>query len=253
MGIVDRIVDKCRRDGFGGLLVGIIKFPLSLRRRYNYTKMLKLNSPKQRFSEIYKSNLWASDESGSGGGSEANYTQTLRNWLVAAIRKHDVRTIVDAPCGDFNWMKLVLPEVDVEYCGFDIVDSVIERNKATFGSDSIHFAVADICSDELQPCDFLFVRDCLFHLSFEDVDRFLKNIAGLDYKFLLTNTHLPGEGFENSDILTGDFRLIDLYRAPFNFDRGSALECVDDHPPGFSIPREMILIEKKNVPLSLRY
>lgn len=96
----------------------------------------------------------------------------MRKWLVAIIPKYDVKRLVDAPCGDFNWMKLMLPQVDIEYFGFDIVDEIISSNDRNYGADKIQFAVADICKDDLPISDLLIVRDCLFHLSYEDIEQF---------------------------------------------------------------------------------
>jgi len=114
-------------------------------------------------------------------------------------------------------MRFVLPKVDVEYYGYDIVRSVINKNKKTQGDKNVHFEVADICKDELPECDLIMVRDCLFHLSFEDNNNFLNNIARVDYKYLLTTTHILDKDFVNKDIITGNFRMINLFSEPFNF------------------------------------
>jgi SAM-dependent methyltransferase len=248
MNVLAKVKGKLNRDGLMATVIAILRFPFGFRKRSVYRNMLKQSSTKQRFSEIYQKNIWSSAESGSGLGSEVGYTERLRSWLIAAIPKYNVRLLVDASCGDFNWMQHVLTEVEVEYFGFDIVDSIIDENKKNFSNEKIHFGVADICVDELPSCDFLIVRDCLFHLSLNDVDRFLNNISRIDYKYLLTTTHIVDSAFSNSDITTGDFRLIDVFDAPFSFDNGSVVERVDDYPVGFSIPREMVLIAKADVP-----
>ena len=59
------------------------------------------------------------------------------------------------------------------------------------------------------------------------------------------------QNFENSDIQTGDFRLIDLFNEPFLFDKDKVTARVDDFPEGYSIEREMILVEKQFVPTQL--
>lgn len=247
MNIIRRIKAKLQRDGLFSLVLAFLMFPLTFRRRHTYRKMLQLATPKQRFSEIYQNNLWNSGESVSGEGSEVSYTEKLRNWLLTAIAKNKINIIVDAACGDFNWFRLVLPQVDVEYFGFDIVDSVVSSNNKKYATKSIHFDVADICQDKLPKCDLLVVRDLVFHLSYEDVDRFLRNIARVDYKYLLTTTHIVDENFINGDIVTGDSRTINLFQQPFSFDENCVLDRIDDSPIG-SLSREMILVEKSNVP-----
>ena len=82
-------------------------------------------------------------------------------------------------------------------------------------------------------------------------NNFLHNLATTDYKYLLTTTHKVDRDFKNSNIITGDFRIIDLFSEPFYFDPNNIKNRVDDYPKGYPIMREMILIEKNFVPTSL--
>ena len=133
--MISKIKNKLMRDGIFSLIVAVIYYPFRYRDRAKYAQyksMLNLENSKTKFTNIYKNNLWSSDESRSGEGSEIEYTAPLRNWLVKNIDLLNIKTFVDAPCGDFNWMKLVVPEVKINYVGLDIVDAVIERNKSTY-------------------------------------------------------------------------------------------------------------------------
>lgn len=246
--MISRIKNKLKRDGVFGFMVAVIKYPFQYQDRIAFREMLKLRTTKGRFEEIYKKNLWASAESGSGEGSEIAYTAPLRCWLIENLNTLNIKTFVDAPCGDFNWMKLVLPKVNINYIGLDIVESVIRQNKLLYASDHARFEVADICEDSLPDCDIIMVRDCLIHLSYEDINRFLINLSKTNYKYLLTSTYLVDQNFQNSNIQTGDFRFIDLFRDPFFFDTTKVKARVDDFPEGMWKKREMILIEKEFVP-----
>jgi hypothetical protein len=95
------------------------------------------------------------------------------------------------------------------------------------------------------------VRDCLFHLSFENINKFLANLRRTNYKYLLTSTHIIEQDFNNSDIITGDFRFIDLFSDPFNFDPKLLRDRISNYPKGYTSKREMILVEKQFVPISL--
>jgi hypothetical protein len=80
-----------------------------------------------KFTEIYNNNGWCSPESRSGNGSELKNTIKLRSELPYLFVKYNIKSILDIPCGDFNWMK----EVDltnIEYKGADIVESLINLN-----------------------------------------------------------------------------------------------------------------------------
>ena len=244
-------IRKLWRGSASETVVALLRYPRTLKKREAYRKMLEQTDRQSRFGAIYEGGLWHSSESGSGQGSELGYTENLRRWLPGVIRAHDIKSVVDAPCGDFNWMRLVLQDVNVDYSGFDIVASVIERNAAHNSGERVTFEVADICKDPLPDCDLLIIRDCLFHLSLDDIDLVLRNIAAVNYKFLLTTTHKTPEGFVNSDIVSGDFRIMDLFEPPFCFARGAVLDRVDDFPKGYPIEREMVLIPKADVPTAL--
>lgn len=220
-------------------------------RRSRYKEMLELREVDDRFKRIHDENLWGSKESVSGEGSELGYTENLRRWLPDVISRYDIRRISDAPCGDFNWMRYVLDGTSLEYVGYDIVSDVIEKNKKSFGGGGCQFFQANICRHPIQDCDLLITRDALIHMSFRDVDSYLKNISRVNYKYLLTTTHYTDADFVNRDILSGDVRLIDLFKPPFLFERNSVLERVDDYPEGYPIRREMILIRKEDVPTGL--
>jgi hypothetical protein len=204
------------------------------------------------FTSIYENNTWISSESRSGPGSEEAYTKDLRLWLLEIIPKYNIKSMVDAPCGDFNWMKLVLPNLNIDYIGLDIVESLIVSNNQRYMKDNVKFLVCDICEDFIPECDLLMVRDCLFHLSFEDTDKFLKNISKVKFKYLLTTTHTVPETCTNKDIETGGFRVFDIFKPPYKFSESDVIDCVDDyvissrHPP-----RKMVMLLKENVPTSM--
>jgi hypothetical protein len=241
-----------KKNDFFSLLHKIIYYPFNLKYQLQYKKMLKKKTLKDRFNRIYEKNLWRSEETRSGEGSEINYTVSLRRWLINNLPKLKIKHLVDAPCGDFNWMKKVVLKSSFYYSGFDIVNSIIERNQY-YSSAKIKFAVANICKDQLPNCDLLMVRDCLFHFSYNDINKFLKNINKIKYKYLLTTTHIVKKNFINRDIITGDFRIINLFSYPFNFNNQNIVDRVNDYPKGHTLPREMFLIKKKHVPKSINY
>jgi len=246
------ILEQLKKNNFFFLLRKIIHYAFNFTYRLQYRNMLKQDSLKSRFNQIYEKNLWRSEETRSGEGSELNYTMSLRNWLIDNLPKLKIKHLVDAPCGDFNWMKKVVLKSSFYYSGFDIVNSIVNKNKS-YSNAKTKFSVANICKDQLPNCDLLMVRDCLFHFSYDDINKFLKNINKIKYKYLLTTTHIVGKNFRNRDIVTGDFRIIDLFSYPFNFNNQKIVDRVNDYPKGHALPREMILIKKQYVPKSINY
>lgn len=203
------------------------------------------------FTNIFSNNRWGSRESVSGEGSELRYTKRFRDWLTPALTRYSINCIIDAPCGDLNWMSEVITDFDGDYIGLDIVEPLIAFNEKKYGSSRISFQCKDICNDPIPAGDLVIVRDCLFHLSYEDINNFLMNLAKTNYRFLLTTSHLGD--VKNADISTGGFRLIDLFSNPFSFESDKVVERVLDYPEGYKISREMILVEKKHVPVCMNY
>jgi hypothetical protein len=168
----------------------------------------------EKFGEIFRQNIWGSAESASGVGSTIDATEAIRAGLVSICEEIAVKSLLDAPCGDYGWMSGLNLPVE-SYVGVDIVVELIERNQRLYQSRSVRFEVADLTRDAVPQADLILCRDCLVHLSFENVRRVLKNFAKSGSQYLLTTT-FPGHD-ENSDIVDGDWRLLNLHLAPFHF------------------------------------
>ncbi len=218
--------------------IGTLRKRVRQWRRKVRKDLLLRGTGEQVFSRIYRRNPWGSRESKSGWGSELSYTVNLRRELPELIRDYGVIRLLDAPCGDFNWMQHVVPDLDIEYIGGDIVKALVRRNQRKFGAPGTVFRHMDITSDPLPAADLMMVRDCLFHLSYDDIYRFLENFCRSDIGLLLTTTRPPADG-ANSDIRTGDFRHIHIFPP-------TPLRRIDDYVPPHP-PREMCLFAKEQV------
>jgi hypothetical protein len=87
---------------------------------------------KDTFDNIYKTNYWSSNESYSGKGSQINTTINIRKALPKLFKKYKIKTLLDVPCGDFNWMKEV-DKTNIEYIGGDIVEEIVVNNNKKWG------------------------------------------------------------------------------------------------------------------------
>lgn len=158
------------------------------------------------FERVYQENLWGSSESRSGAGSERSVAAPLVMQLPSIFEAHGVRSIVDAPCGDFNWMGDVVAQTGVDYLGIDIVESLIARNSQCYGSDRVHFRCADIITDRPYPGDLVFVRDLMIHLSLDLCAQILHNLAQSPIRFVMLTHDLAIERYtaeENIDLDDG--------------------------------------------------
>ena len=178
-----------------------------------------------KFKAIYKYKLWGNGESPSGYGSSLAYTKNLRSALPKLIKELKIKILLDAPCGDLNWMKHLLPTLDVKYIGGDIVEELINHHKKVYSNPTTNFLHLDLTKDRLPNADLMICRDCLFHLSYQDIKKVLQNFVDSNIPYLLTTTHITQT--PNQDIKTGGFRLINLFEAPFHFDK-NPLARIDD-------------------------
>jgi ubiquinone/menaquinone biosynthesis C-methylase UbiE len=167
------------------------------------------------FETIYSLHHWYDEESLSGPGASLRQTETVRTVIAAVLKEHTIKTLLDIPCGDFNWMKEV-DLADVEYTGADIVSTLIEQNELRYGSPGRRFIWSDITSCPLPQVDLILCRDCLVHFSYPDIIKAIQNFERSKSTLLLTTTFVNRD---NEDIRTGSWRPLNLQRRPFSFPK----------------------------------
>jgi len=150
----------------------------------------------------------------SGPGSTQARGGDFRPALIALLDAYDIRSIVDAPCGDFNWMRGVLADRDLDYTGVDIVEALIANNVRQFATDRRRFLTLDMTRDDLPAADLVLCRDGLVHLSFADARAAMRNFRRSGSRYLLTTTFVSHA--RNRDIATGGWRALNVQAPPFN-------------------------------------
>ena len=171
---------------------------------------------KERFSSIYELKVWGDDRENdplSGLGSSLKVTSALRESLTNFLNGLDAQTLLDVGCGDFTWMQYI--DFDGKYIGIDIVESVINKNIASYSNKNREFYVIDATSSHLPKADIVICREVLFHLSFKDASKVLKEIFNTGCKYIILTS--DKQTLFNSDIPSGDFRVLNLAVRPFNF------------------------------------
>lgn len=206
--------------------MNIIRKLLAKRRDTRRAARLAGRQPDQVFESIYKNNTWGDAESASGKGSNLEQTQTVRIELPKLLAQFEIKSMLDLPCGDYYWMNHT--ELgSVSYIGADIVGRMIDKNNQTYQQDNVRFEVLNIIEDRLPTVDLLFCRDCLVHLSEENVFKAIDNIRQSGISYLLTTT-FP-DTLENTDILTGQWRRINLQVPPYSFPQPLA-KILENYP-----------------------
>jgi SAM-dependent methyltransferase len=190
---------------------------------------LRQSTLAERFSAIYRNRIWLNGRtqgSLSGLGSELENTNSIRQHLPDLLAGLNTKTLLDVGCGDFGWMRELA--LNCDYIGVDCVQDIIGLNTATYGSPKRHFRVLDATTDPLPHADTVLCREVLFHLSFEDILALIRNVCASGASNLITTTDVA-TGF-NADILSGDFRILNLTKAPLHFP-----------PPDLSVPDDGVL------------
>lgn len=157
-----------------------------------------------------------------GTGSTMWYTKPLRNNLVSFLQKHNITSMLDAPCGDANWMSTITFPNNFIYLGADINRGFVNRNNKIYDRK---FIVLDITDDELPTTDMIFVRDCLFHFNNHYKLKFFKNFLKSNIKYILTSNHPKAQ--INDDIPMCGFGTINWHIHPWNF--GNPIDSILDY------------------------
>lgn len=166
------------------------------------------------FSKIYERNLWNDPESASGRGSTLQRTTVIRRVLPVLLSEVGAESLLDAPCGDFNWMRYT--ELgSVRYIGADVVPGLIARNDQLYGRDGRKFVILDITRSAIPTVSVILCRDCFTHLSFRDIRSAVVNFKRSNSEYLFATTHTGDR--EHRDIATGQGRYVNLQLPPFNF------------------------------------
>lgn len=174
------------------------------------------------FHKIYREQGWHSEESVSGWGSELRNTERVIRELPGLLHRFGVRSMLDVPCGDFNWMRHV-DLTGIDYTGADIVPELVAANQAMYSAADRHFVQLDLLEDPLPDSDLILCRDCLFHFSHADVIRAFGQFVNTSARYLLTTTFIYRSYPRNADIVTGQWTPINLEMPPYDLDPPLAL------------------------------
>lgn len=190
--------------------------------------MKKVKKPwptKAVMNQIYELKLWGGKDVDFYSGSGSHNKEIIKPYIEAVtkfLRSFNTPfTVLDMGCGDFNVGKHFVA-YSKNYIGVDIVEALIERNKALFRADNLEFYCLDISKDALPAADCVILRQVLQHLSNNEIQRILNKLV--NYKYIILTEHIPTGNFTpNKDIIAGQGNRVkhrsgvDILTAPFNF------------------------------------
>ncbi len=202
---------------------------------------------KKVFEDIYDTNKWGRGKGkGSGEGSHPGNTTEYRKFLTSFMKEHNVKSILDVGCGDWQFSHLI-DWNGIEYTGFDIVENVIQKNNFEYASINIRFYCKDACSSKLPMADMILIKDVMQHWSIPQIIGFLPKLKGFKY-ILIVNCGFESE-LLNQDIEDGGFRPLDLRKYPFNINAQDVFSFHTDHSvfdPNFK-HKKVLLIKQKDL------
>ena len=134
----------------------------------------------------------------------------------------------------------------ISYLGGDIVEPLVADLNRNFSSEFVSFIQFDITIDPFPKSDLVLNRDCLFHLSYRDIELTLSNFLRSGSRYFLSTSYENGGKFINTDIRSGDFRLIDLFDSPFCFPTNFHFE-IPEQGEGSLPPRKLYLWDRDQV------
>ncbi len=154
-----------------------------------------------------------------GRGSTLKVTKNLRTKLPKMLRLLKVSALLDAPCGDFNW----LAQTDlsrVKYVGADLDEDNLKEARLRYDLTSslrprsVSFLHRDLLTDSLPRADAVMCHDFLQHLPHDMVRAVLQNFARSGARWFLATSH---GNAKNDDIsLPGEFRPLNLTVPPLS-------------------------------------
>lgn len=193
-------------------------------------------TPEEVFTNIYSNKVWGQNENGeghSGGGSTLQATIVYRTFLQDFLSQYNIHSVLDVGCGDWEFSQAI-DWTGIKYIGYDVVDEVIENNRAKFGTDNILFFTGNILNSQLQKADLLICKEVLQHLTNRDILKFIYHISKFKYCLITNDVDPISLTSTNPDIERGDCRYLDLTKPPFNlngikiltYEAGGAIKSV---------------------------
>ena len=179
------------------------------------------------FENVYENNLWGHSQEGKKYYSDSppELTKTYRDYVSSFIKKHNIQSVIDLGCGDFEVSRGIDMQ-GAQYTGVDIYDKLIEYDIEHYGDERHKFMVRDLVEDELPSSELCLITLVLYILSFEEVFSILKKLNQYSYVLITDGqADIPLSERKNIDKKTDKYTRRDYFNngfylelPPFNLD-----------------------------------
>jgi len=184
------------------------------------------DNAKEIFTTIFQRNWWANEESKSGWGSDLKHTELIREELLTFVERHSINSMLDAPCGDFHWMRYMQWPTGFKYMGGDIVSDLIVDNRRKY--PNTEFLEIDVLQNVLPDVDAWLARDLMIHFPDKAIWTAINQFQKSSIKYLLATTY--PNNLQNSDIQFGQVRHLNLCAPPFRLPAPFGILHESDDP-----------------------
>lgn len=165
---------------------------------------------------------------GSGWGSWPENVKPYIEFLQQFLHDYNIKTVTDIGCGDWQFSRLI-DWTGIEYCGVDVVESVITQNINLYTQSNITFQCIDVTTHSVPPAELILVKDVLMHWPIETIKTFVKSLLPLCKYVLVTNDYRLNAPI-NTDTTVGGFQNVDLRDSPYHLDAKEVLTYTLPNP-----------------------
>jgi hypothetical protein len=193
-----------------------------------------------------------------GPGASLENTRELIQWLPEMWKKLEVVTVLDAACGDWNWMQHV-DLTGIYYTGWDVDPGRIQKCKERMIAGhfvgeptNISFNTVNLLTAEAIPqYDMILCRDCLGHFTNGYISRVLRRFRDSASRYLMASTYPHTENQFEYDPRRWAWlgyleRPVNLEAPPWQLHKLDALAEPDGPGGVLTIPHELGLFKLKN-------
>jgi hypothetical protein len=161
------------------------------------------------FNSVYRDNKPGAPGADSTNKNTVAYREFLQKFLI----DHEIKTVLDVGCGDWNFSRL-LDWSGIKYVGIDVSDLALERAEE-FSSDNIKFYELDAISCDLPDADLVILKDVIQYWSNNEILEFLPKLKKFK-KVLVVGSMLENDALMiNHETTFGEYHDIDLSQPPF--------------------------------------
>lgn len=127
----------------------------------------------------------------NGPGSSMGCTTGLRKELPQLLRDYQVQTMLDAPCGDLNWIRATDLSFLHSYIGMDVESRIIKDLKTAFHTQPGYaFVCTNLLTRKKYPqVDLILCRDFFSHITTEHITNVLNKFKDSGSTYLLASNY----------------------------------------------------------------